>query len=379
VKGNESSVLAWHQTRAGAQRLREMVGNSPVARLAGLVSSAEELERKAMSLKPDILLLELSQGPNGASDLLKRLNRTLPRSALMVLAESRDPEHILSAMRLGVREYLTEPLPPQAFNDAVLRLARHTQTVGQPLGRIISFMGVKGGVGTTSLAASLAWGFSRQVDKQVALVDLDLGAGDLAFMLDMRPQRDLIDVAAHFEQMDKAFMESLLCEVSPGLRLLAAPQDPVSAEEIALNHVERALDYLVDLYSLVLLDLPSRLDEICLMVLERSEAVFLVLEPTVVCLKAARRLLNLAERLVKQTDRIKLIVNRDGAKGCLPAAEVRRALGHEVLAFLPNDSATLMEAANAGRPALGERPRAKWSRALARLLETLPASQGAEK
>ena len=375
---NESSVLAWHQTRQGAQRLREMVAASPVARLLGLESSAEELERKAAGLRPDILLLELEGGINGTADMLQRLGRALPRSSMVVLAGSRDPEDILTAMRLGVREYLTEPVSPQAFNDAVLRLVRQPQMAGKPMGRIISLMGVKGGVGVTSLAASLAWSLSRKVGEQVALMDLDLMGGDMAFLLDLKPQRDLTDAVANFDRLDNMFLESLLSEVSPGLRLLAAPQDPVAAEDVSPAHVERSLERLTDICNLVLIDLPSRLDETGLMVLDRSEAVLLVLEPTVVCLKAARRLLNLAERLVQRTDKLKLVVNRDGAKGCLPPNEVRRALRHDVLAFLPNDSATMMESANAGRPAICDRPRSKWSRAVQRLAQDLGEKQEGE-
>ena len=211
------------------------------------------------------------------------------------------------------------------------------------------------------------------------MVDLDLGGGDMAFLLDQKPQRDLTDVAINFDRLDNMFMESILSEVSPGLRLLAAPQDPVAAEDISSAHVERSLERLTDLCNHVVIDLPSRLDETGLMVLDRSELVLLVLEPTVVCLKAARRLLNLAERLVQQTNRLKLVVNRDGAKGCLPPTEVRRALGREVLAFLPNDSVNLMEAANAGRPVVSDRPRAKWSKSVQRLAEEMGKAGEGEK
>ena len=144
MSAKESSVLAWHQTRPGAQRLREMVAASPVARLLGLESSAEDMERKAISLRPDILLLELEGGINGTADMLQRLGRTLPRSAIVVLAGSREPEDILTAMRMGVREYLTEPVAPQTFNDAVLRLMRQPQMAGKPVGRITLLDGGKG-------------------------------------------------------------------------------------------------------------------------------------------------------------------------------------------------------------------------------------------
>ena len=96
-----SSVLAWHQTRKGSDRLKELVGGSAMARLTGLEGSQEEFERKAVHLKPDILLVELKGGVNGTGDLLKRLSRNLPRASLVVLSDTEDPQHILSPCGLG--------------------------------------------------------------------------------------------------------------------------------------------------------------------------------------------------------------------------------------------------------------------------------------
>ena len=274
-------------------------------------------------------------------------------------------------MRAGAREYLTEPVPRQAFNDAVLRLARQAQAAGSPQGRIISLMGVKGGVGASSLTASLAWGMSRRTAGSVALVDLDLYSGDLAHLFDVNPQRNLTDVASDFDRLDRLFMESLMSEITPNLRLLAAPDDPVAAEEISAAHVDRALDHLVDSHGLVFLDLPSRLDEVSLLALDRSWRVYLVLEPTVICLRAAQRLLRLGQRLWSDTGKIRFMVNRDGAQGCLSRGEVEKALGMKPAAYLPNDSLTVMEAANAGRPAADDRPKAKWSKAVTGLAGAL--------
>ena len=145
---------------------------------------------------------------------------------------------------------------------------------GKPQGDIVSVMGAKGGVGASSLAVSLGWCMSRQMEQGVALVDLDLYSGDLAHLLDIKPQRNLADVAAGFERLDNLYLNSLLCEVSPNLRLLAAPDDPVAAEDVHSAQVDRALDHLADSHGMVVLDLPCRLDEMVLTALDRSSRCF---------------------------------------------------------------------------------------------------------
>ncbi len=373
MTSSESQVLALHQTRQGAERLRELVAASPVARLAGLEGSPENFEKKAIKLQPQIMLVELPQGVNGHGDLLERLRRAVPRGAVVALAGSKDPEDIMAAMRLGVREYLVEPVTMAAFNDAVLRLARQNHLSGQPAGRLLAVMGVKGGVGASHLALNLAWCYSRDPQAgNVALVDLDLYAGDLAVLMDQEPKRNISDVALNYDRLDAVLIDSLLAEAAPGLRLLAAPSDPVAAEDIKPEHVARALDHLLDAHSLVVLDLPSRLDEVSLLALDRADAVLVVVEPTVVGMVGARRFLDLSSRLGHSPDKVHLVVNRDDAKGCLSQADVRRALGVKPLAFLPNDSRLILQATNSGCPALRDWPKAKWSRAVARLAAELP-------
>ncbi|MFH1057349.1 MAG: P-loop NTPase [Pseudomonadota bacterium] len=365
-----TQVLALNHSRHGGERLRELVASAPLARLAGLESSPEAFERKAVQLQPEILLVEYACEQAGLNDLLERLRRSVPRGALVAWSASKEPEDILRAMRLGAREYLVEPAAAQAFNEAVLRLVRQG-AASQPAGKLIALLGVKGGVGTSHLAVNLAWTMSHALGLRVALADLDLSGGDLATLLDLQPSRDLSDVATEFNRLDAVLMDSLLTEVGPGLRLLAAPPDPVVAEGVGPEHLSRALGHLADSHAVVLLDLSNRLDEVTLTALDRADLVVLVVEPTVVGLERTRRLQHLAERLGLGQAKLAMVVNRDGARGCVPRGEIERILGRSVLAYLPNDSQTILEAGNAGRPVVNHWPRAKWSKAVAALAKTL--------
>lgn len=371
TRQSDSTVLAWHQTKRGGEVIRNMVASSPKARLAGLEDTMEQLEQRALDISPDIIVVEMPGGINGSGPMLERLRRQIPRSALMVISDSENPDDILSALRLGAREYLTEPVEPGVFNEAVLRLMRQKDTLGTTQGRIISVMGVKGGVGASSVALNLAWIANREPGHKITLLDLDLFSGDLAWMLDLKPRQDLTQISQDFERLDASFLAGILTEVRPGLKLAAAPLDPIAAEDIKTEHTIRAVELLSDTQDLVIVDLPSRLDENSLVVLERSDRVLLILEPTVVSLRAARRLLSLGEGVWGDENKLSIVVNRDGAKGCLPHAEMERALGRKPLAYLPNDTRIVMEAANSGRPVLNENPRVKWSKVLKGLTYSL--------
>lgn len=369
-------ILAYHLSKQGAERLRQMVAAAPLGSLLGVESAAEVFERKAVQLQPEVLLVEFDPHEAGLDELLSRLRRHVPRGLVVAWAQSMSPEAILLAMRMGVREYLPAEADGACFGEALQRLLAGAGQGEQLHGHLLGVMGAKGGVGASSLALSLAWVASQSTSARVALVDLDLASGDLAALLDLEPRRSLLQVADQFERLDGLLMDSLLAEAAPGLRLLAAPGDAVAAEEIKGQHVERALSLLLAGHSLVVADLPSRVDEACLAALDRAELLLLVTEPTVLGLRAAQRTLELCRNLGRADGSVKVVVNRAGAKQCVSARDVERVLKVKPLAMLPNDSAVLMGAANAGRPAVRGWPRAKWSKAVAGLAAGLFRGNG---
>jgi pilus assembly protein CpaE len=378
VSNNDPQILAYHLTRQGGERLRQLVAGASQAKLLGLESAAEEFERKALQLQPEVLLVEFDPEETGLGDLLGRLRRGVPRGALVAWANNLSPEAILLAMRLGVREYLPSQADGPAFAEALQRLLA-SAAPGDQRGTMLGVMGVKGGVGASSLALSLSWVASQSLGARVALVDLDLAGGDLAALLDIEPTRSMLHVVEEFERLDSLLMDSLMVDAAPGLRLLASPSDAVAAEEIKGPHVDKALDLALADHALVVADLPSRVDEASLAALDRAKLLLLVTEPTVLGLKAARRALELCRNLGRENDEVALIINRHGAKQCLPAKEVARVLKLDPLAVLPNDSAVLMAAANAGRPPVRDWPRCKWSKAVAALAKEMFSGNGGGK
>ena len=78
VSNNDPQVLAYHLTRQGGERLRQLVAGAPKANLLGLESAVEEFERKALQLQPEVLLVEFDPDEKGISELLGRLRRGGP-------------------------------------------------------------------------------------------------------------------------------------------------------------------------------------------------------------------------------------------------------------------------------------------------------------
>ncbi|MEK7788132.1 MAG: P-loop NTPase [Chloroflexota bacterium] len=85
------------------------------------------------------------------------------------------------------------------------------EQVAEPHGVVIALFGAKGGVGASTVAVNLALCAQQQRTKEsVALVDLNLQAGDLHLLLGLEPAHRWRGVMRQADRLDATFLMSLL-------------------------------------------------------------------------------------------------------------------------------------------------------------------------
>jgi Flp pilus assembly CpaE family ATPase len=113
-----------------------------------------------------------------------------PRPTIVVLLGERETGAVRRAIRAGADEVMFLPLDQ---NDAIRTLlkiseARRRAERSRARGRIISLTSVTGGVGVTTLTASLALAMNQLCEKRIGVVDLDLQTAGLGVLLNRRAQ-----------------------------------------------------------------------------------------------------------------------------------------------------------------------------------------------
>src|SRR5439155_66987 len=83
-------------------------------------------------------------------------------------------------------------------------------------GRAIALLAPSGGSGSSTLAVNVAVSLARE-HKSAALFDLKLQAGDLAALLDLKPNHTLADLCQNSARMDRAMFERSLVRHSSGV------------------------------------------------------------------------------------------------------------------------------------------------------------------
>ena len=96
------------------------------------------------------------------------------------------------------------------------------------LGRIYTFLGAKGGVGTTTLAVNFA-GVLAQRKQRTVLVDLDWTANDCAMQLGASPQYTLNEVGENLSRLDQALFEGFVTRDPLGFFLVGPPDASTTA------------------------------------------------------------------------------------------------------------------------------------------------------
>jgi len=106
---------------------------------------------KAPETPPDSVLVYLN-GLTTPPQWIETLCRKFPQVPVMACSERLEPQFLMRAMQLGVREFLPLPLSREDLEGALqrVRFSKRQQASGHPQGAVVAVAGHKGGSGTTS-------------------------------------------------------------------------------------------------------------------------------------------------------------------------------------------------------------------------------------
>ena len=301
---------------------------------------------------PRILVIDIS----GLGDPLAHLRHLAevcdPSTTVMVIGDRNDIVLYRSLKSLGVAEYFFKPIVPELLAQAcqsAISGAGETPA-STHTGKTVVVFGVRGGVGTSTIAVNTAWHLAEGLKRHVALLDLDLQSGDAALQLDVEPSHALREALEHPERVDDLLLARAVTKVTDRLSVLASLEllsDPIATK------AEAALELIAKLqgrHRFVFVDLPHWSGARLRKVIEGAGVVMLVGDAT---LASAREMVRWREIIGAGSPghTIWQILNKAGAPGALSQEEFARALGQPFDAVIPFD-AEVAKAANLGHPAL---------------------------
>ena len=215
---------------------------------------------------------------------------------------------------------------------------------------IVSFFGTKGGTGTTTLAVNGAADIRRLTGRSTIVVDLKIGPGDVALFLGLRPRHTLLAALDHLGWTDPVSLRRFVVEHECGLHVLAAGDEFARPAVRDADHVEHLLRALNGIYDFVILDAGSTLMPPATTALQLSDAIMLVANPDVPCLRNLQRLIDAVKSTGVAPERLKIVLNRASEFGVMSTAQIERVLGFGIAHTVTSDYRTVASAVNSGVP-----------------------------
>ena len=333
-----------------------------------VVESTGELTSAILRLDPDVVLVHDQLGPEPALQAIRDLALRRPSCAALVITLSPSTDQFAAAMDAGARGVIAYPLTFEDLQARILaagewaaQMRRLMATSVVPSGdggtasraRVVTFVGAKGGVGTTTITTHLALDVVRNVSgHRVCLIDLDLEKGDVSGVLEVRHRASIADVAKVAEDMSSRAVSDAVVVHESGLHLLLTPTDVRDVEAVSPRSLREILAVLRQDYDLVLIDAGSHVTPAQAAMVELADEVVAVATPDVLAMRGLRRSITMWESLAvrKETD-VRVLINRVSKQTSVSAETVRQLTRAPVLsAGLPAMFRRLEPALNARDP-----------------------------
>lgn len=324
----------------------------PQARIARELTRYPSLDDLAdlVGSDHDVLIIDIDANPERALDVVENVCGRNSALTVMVYSAHADAEVLVRCMRAGAREFLTEPVLPSSIGEALVRAAVRRDEVRRyrkATGKLLVFVGAKGGSGVTTLATNFAVALARESDDKVAFLDLDLQLGDGALTLGLSTKFSALDALENTNRLDSDFLSVLMTKHNSGLAVLAAP-DGIPSFQPSKDSIEKLLRVAREDFSYVVVDAGSHSVDLYESIFEVASKVYLVSQVSVAELRNSNRLI---ARYFAGVDgeKLEVILNRFIPRNIeIDETSITKALTHPVKWKIPNDFQAVRRAQNTG-------------------------------
>ena len=314
---------------------------------------------------PPLLICETAPHPQTVLDQVNRLAEVCePTTNLILAGKANDIELYRSLMHIGVADYVVLPAEPTRLVEAIVEL--YEQSENAPVGRIIAFIGTKGGCGSSTLAQNTAFALAESEDCDVVVIDLDLPFGSADLTLNLEAPHGIRNVLVDPERVDNAFLQRFTAKYTDRLHLLAAPCSLEDETGVETHALEVTLDAIKRQAKFIVLDLPHLWTTWLRHALQQADEVVLTAMPDLVSVRNTRNLIDYLSGIRSLDEPPILVINRVGAakKSEVPLKDFSQTVGLQARYTIHEDSDGFGRAFSQGKMLEEVAPRSKAAEAI---------------
>lgn len=199
--------------------------------------------------------------------------------------------------------------------------------------KTIGIISIKGGVGKTTIASSLACSLANHFQKKVLLVDANYSAPNLGIHMDiLKPEKTIHDVLSNKARISSSLHNRFRVDIIPGSYIFQTPFNPLKLRD--------KLRIIKNNYDFIIIDSSPSLNEEVLSAILASDHLFVVSTPDYPTLYCSLRAAKLAKQRGRPIAGIILNKVRDPSYE-LSLKEIEEAAEIPVVAKIPDDKTAL--------------------------------------
>ena len=242
--------------------------------------------------KPDMVLLDIMMPDMDGYEVARKLRSDPATNSIPIImfTAKTQVDDKVQGFDAGADDYLTKPTQPrELFAHVKAVLARGKKPSGpvpqasesSRRGYVTGIMGVKGGLGISTLALNLGISLQARSKKDVIVAEFRPGEGTMALDLGyLNPESMSHLLQQSPGNITQAMIEGELLLHKSGVRFLLSSYDPEDAKYIiAVDHFDAMARYLVYMASHIIIDLGPGITPITDRILAYCDEIIVVLEP----------------------------------------------------------------------------------------------------
>jgi pilus assembly protein CpaE len=352
-----------------ARFIRSQLAEQSAVELIDILSDGSRVVGEIKRDRPDVIVVDLLlRGRVKGHEVVEQIRRSgIPLSVIAMTV----PQHpVRVSEELGVHGVLTMPFSGYELVGRVQQVERERRA-GSGLGgtRGIAVFAPKGGVGKTTIALNLAAAIAP-IAGPTLLVDASLQFGDLRTLLRVPPGvGSILDLPTDRILADD--LEGVTWHDPSGIDVLLAPPRIEMAELVTSRDVLRVLSLLRRLYSTVVIDLSSVVNDVSLAFLDASTTVVEVVTPESTAIHNVQAMDETFAAIGYPPGKVRWLMNR--AEASDGGSEIARSLGREPDYWVRSDGRLVVRCNNEGVPFVLAEPSAAISRDIGLIASQLVA------
>ncbi len=328
----------------GDRRLEKAVTDCKLGGITEAVSFYTE------NTTPDLIVFETDLSGDTLLEQVGLLAEVCDEGTeVLALGSANDVQTYRSLVNEGVNDYIVAPFDAIQIFEAIEAVVIDPDA--PPRGRVIAFVGAKGGVGSSTLAHNISWSLAQLFVDDVIILDLDIAFGTAGMAFNIEPQQGIQDALEQPDRLDEVLLNRYMAEAADNIKLLSAPVSLEANATIDIQSFDTLLEMVRRTAPFIVLDIPHSWSAWAQHAMMQAEEIVLTSTLDLISLRDTKNLVELLESRRANDAPLRLVINNQGAyrKTELSDKDFEAAVAGSAALVVAHDPILFGKAANNGQ------------------------------